>query len=206
LIDVRIQGIALAMLVACTADAPPAQTPITVPVAGNVKAVVDRWTPSCPNPAPIYSAPWDSTLADTAVIFAAPLNADTIASIFGVSRAHDGHLWFDSQGRGGEAFSGTDSVEAGRWRVIAGQYEQMSYVDDIDLPTDTLGRISPEHYVQGWLYAYAPTSDSCAVVVSWRTPMLGSYRGPRYNAREIQRDSLVAFAQRITWREPPRVD
>jgi hypothetical protein len=172
-------------------------TPVTVPVGGNILAVQDRWKSQCPTPEPPYGQAWDSTLADTAVILAAPLNADTIASLFQVTREADGLLWYDSEGRGGDPMTGTDSVRVGPWQVVMGQYESMSYPDDIEIPMDEQGRGSPEHWRQGWFYGFAPTSESCAVVVAWRSPPLGSYRGPRYGRFETVRESVQVVFERI---------
>jgi hypothetical protein len=204
--QVTLFRIAVASLaIGCTASTP-IQSPVIVPVAGHVRAVVDRWGPSCPTPKPIYPRAWDNTLADTVVVFASPFDPDTIASLFGVSRRDDGGYWYDYQGRGGDGSEGypgssVDSVRVGRWLVIAGQYETMTYVDDIELPADSSGRIAPEHSRQSWFYAFAPTKGECAVVLAWRSPSVGSYRGPRYNEREIDPDSLVAFISRVRWRE-----
>jgi hypothetical protein len=188
------------LAIACApADAP--RAPVIVPLSGHVAAVVDRWQPSCPTPAPIYASTWDSTLADTVIIFAAPHDPDTIASLFGVSRRPEGGYWYDYQGRGGEALSGTDSMSVGPWVVVAGQYEAMTYVDDIDIPVDESGRAAPEHSRQSWFYAFAPADKGCAVVLSWRSPPVGSYRGPRYAEWEISPDSLRQFIERVQWRE-----
>ncbi|HJU74201.1 MAG TPA: hypothetical protein VJ717_10685 [Gemmatimonadaceae bacterium] len=173
-------------------------TPVTVPLDGNIVAVQDRWEPHCATPAPIYPTVWDSTLADTAVILAAPMNADTIAQMFGVTRREDGLLWYDSQGRGGEPYTGTDSVRVGPWQVVAGQYEYMTYTDDISDTVDQSGRTLPEHWRQSWFYGFAPTSAECAVVVAWRSPPIGSYRGPRYANFEIARESLQVIFTRVT--------
>lgn len=195
-------GVAIFSL-ACTASAPQ-QGPVIVPVSGHVVAVVDRWRPSCPTPRPIYPRAWDSTLADTVVIFASPFDPDTIASLFGVRRMPDGGFWYDYEGRGGDGSdvygSAVDSARVGRWLVIAGQYQTMTYVDDIEVPADSSGRVAPEHSRQTWLYAFAPTSPGCAVVLAWRSPPIGSYRGPRYNEWEINPDSLHAFIGRVQWR------
>ena len=193
----------LSFALACTPASPP-QSPVIVPVTGHVVAVVDRWQPSCPTPKRVYPRAWDSTLADTVVVLASPFNPDTIASLFGVSRRDDGY-WYDYDSRGGDASegfpdSGADSVRVGPWLVVAGEYATRTYVDDIDPPSDSSGRIEPEHSRQSWLYAFAPTQGKCAVVLAWRSPPVGSYRGPRYNEREIDRDSLVAFISRVRWR------
>lgn len=180
------------------------QPPVEIPIEGHIVAIQNRWQLQCPMPTPIYPRTWDSTLADTAVVLAAPLHPDSIAIIFGVSRELDGLLWYDSQGRGGEPLTGTDSVRIGPWQVVAGQYETMSYPDDIEIPMDETGRGSPEHWRQSWFYGFAPTSDRCAVVVAWRSPPLGSYRGPRYANFEVDRDSLKAIFARIRGPEATR--
>jgi hypothetical protein len=152
-------------------------------------------------PRPIYAQTWDSTFADTVVILAAPFDPDTIAQLFGVTRRADGGYWYDFEGRGGEPNSGTDSVLVGRWTVLAGQYQMMSYADDIDVAADSSGRIAPEHWRQSWFYGFAPFGRDCAVVVAWRSPPVGSYRGPRYATWEIAPESLQAFFERVQWRD-----
>jgi hypothetical protein len=147
-----------------------------------------------------YEAAWDSTLADTAIVIAAPLDVDSIATLFDVTRRADGSFWYTPDGRTEGFEGGADSLRTGPWTVVAGQYTSMSYVDDIDVPVDADGRASPEHYRQAWLFAFAPTSNTCAVVVAWRSPKLGSFRGPRYNEFEVAPDSLRAFVNRIQWR------
>jgi len=191
-------GTVTGLLLACAA--PEQRTPVTVPVEGHVVAVLNRWQPRCPMPQPVYATTWDSTLADTAVILSAPLHADSIAKLFNVSREPDGLLWYDSEGRGGEPMTGTDSLRVGPWQVVTGAYASMSYPDDIDIPMDESGRGSPEHWRQSWFYGFAPTSAECAVVVAWRSPPLGSYRGPRYASFEIARESLQVVFKRIQLR------
>jgi hypothetical protein len=175
----------------------PATSPVTVPVSGNIVAVQDRWESECRMPERPYPQAWDSTLADTAVILAVPLNADTIASLFDVTRRPDGLLWYDSEGRGGDPMTGTDSVRVGPWQVVMGHYATMSYPDDIEITMDEQGRGSPEHWRQDWYYGFASTSETCAVVVAWRSPPLGSYRGPRYGSFEIVRESVQVVFERI---------
>jgi hypothetical protein len=189
---------------ACTANTPP-QSPVIVPVSGHVVAVVDRWRPSCPAPRPIYSRTWDSTLADTLVVFASPFDPDTIAGLLGVTRNSEGEYSYHSEGSGGDGWDsyrdkGVDSVRVGPWLVIAGEYNRMVYAEDIDIPEDSSGRVSPEHWRQSWFYAFAPTPGECAVVLAWRSPAIGSYRGPRYFDSEIDPDSLRAFIGRVRWR------
>ena len=196
-------GIAAQGLMAACDAGHATTTPVTVPLAGPIVAVQDRWRSPCLMPQRPYATTWDSTLADTAIILAAPLNADSIASLFNVTRGPDGLLWFDSEGRGGAPMSGTDSVRVGPWQVVMGQYESMLYPDDIEIPMEQ-GRGSPEQWRQSWFYGFAPTSDSCAVVVAWRSLPLGSYRGPRYGNLETARESLQVVFGRIGGPAPAR--
>jgi len=174
------------------------RTPIIVSPGGPVTAVVDRWQPECVALASPFPVAWDSAFADTALILSAPLNHDSIASVFGVRRALDGRLWHTYDGGDYSPDVETESVMVGKWQVYAGEFAQQILPSDIDVPMEN-GRVLNEHWRQSWFFGFAPAGPRCAVVVAWRSLPVGSYRGPRYSEREVLPESLTALFSRIRW-------
>jgi hypothetical protein len=172
--------------------------PIVVSPGGHVTAVVDRWQPNCPALTSPFPVAWDSTLGDTAIILAAPLDLDSVASVFGVRRSVDGRLWHTFDGGDYSPDVATDSLVVGRWQVYSGEFEQQILPSDIDVPMEQ-GRVLNEHWRQSWFFGFAPASPRCAVVVAWRSLPVGSYRGPRFAESEIEPESLTVFFNRIRW-------